>query len=109
MGIPDSEHDKPMLKKLIPRNLTQLLSRGSLLATLGKLLDFQQRIWIVSIHHESYSDTFVINEDSFAEPMQWMRRKGYSEAMLQHVEQLQRSQTVQFNLDGCSHQLLRVK
>jgi len=98
-----------MLKKLIPRNLTQLLSGGSLLASLGKLLDFQQRIWIVSIHHESYSDTFVVNEDGFAEPMQWMRRKGYSEIMLQRVEQLQRSQTVQFNLDGCSHQLLRVK
>lgn len=109
MGIPELGHDKHMLKKHIPRNITRLLSGGSLLATLGKLLDFQQRIWIVSIHHESYSDTFVLNEDSFAEPMQWMRRKGYSETMLQRVEQLQRSQTVQFNLDGCSHQLLRVK
>jgi hypothetical protein len=98
-----------MLKKLMPRNIIQILSKESLLTTLSKLLDFQQRIWIVSIHHERYSDTFVVNEDSFAEPMQWMRRKGYSEAMLQRIERLQRSQTVQFNLDNSCHQLLRVK
>jgi hypothetical protein len=41
--------------------------------------------------------------------MQWMLRKGYTEDMLQKINQLKRSQAVQLELNGIRHQILRVK
>ena len=80
-----------------------------LLEQLTGILEFQQRIWVISICNSSATDTFIVNEDSFHEPMQWMTRKGYIEDMLHKVNQLRRSQAVQLELNGISHQILRVK
>lgn len=80
-----------------------------LLEQLSEILEFQQRIWVVSICNSSATDTFLVNEDSFHEPMQWMLRKGYTEDMLQKINQLKRSQAVQLELNGIRHQILRVK
>ncbi len=98
-----------MFKKRLHHSGILIQIWRQLIDSLLKTLEFQQRIWIVSINHGAYSDTFVVTEDSFSEPMQWMRRKGYDEVMLNRVNALQRSQTVQFNLDNSCHQLLRVK
>lgn len=76
---------------------------------LTEIMEFQQRIWVVSICNSSATDTFLVNEDSFHEPMQWMLRKGYTEDMLQKINQLNRSQAVQLELNGIRHQILRVK
>lgn len=76
---------------------------------LTEIMEFQQRIWVVSICNSSATDTFLVNEDSFHEPMQWMLRKGYTEEMLQKINQLKRSQAVQLELNGINHQILRVK
>ena len=59
-----------------------------LLNQLSEILEFQQRIWVVSICNSSATDTFIVNEDSFHEPMQWMMRKGYTEDMLQKINKL---------------------
>jgi hypothetical protein len=80
-----------------------------LLNQLSEILEFQQRIWVVSICNSSATDTFIVNEDSFHEPMQWMMRKGYTEDMLQTINRLKRSQATQLELNGISHQILRVK
>ncbi|GKQ99670.1 hypothetical protein KAM461_39200 [Aeromonas hydrophila] len=64
---------------------------------------------MVSIVHDTYTDTFIVNEGSFAEPMQWMRRKQYSADMLQRVDAMQRSQVIQFELGDIRHRLMRVK
>ena len=80
-----------------------------LLEQLTGILEFQQRIWVISICNNSATDTFIVNEDSFHEPMQWMMRKGYTEDMLQKINQLKRSQAVQLELNGICHQVLRVK
>ena len=80
-----------------------------LLEQLSEILEFQQRIWVVSICNSSATDTFIVSEDSFHEPMQWMLRKGYTEEMLQKINQLKRSQAVQLELNGINHQILRVK
>ena len=40
---------------------------------------------MVSIIKDAYTDTFIVNEGSFEEPMQWMHRKGYSAEMLARV------------------------
>lgn len=38
--------------------------------------------------------------------MQWMLPKGYSKDMLQKINQLKRSQVMQLELNGISHQIL---
>jgi hypothetical protein len=41
-----------------------------LLDQLNGMIEFQQRIWVVSICNRSATDTFIVNEDCFHEPMQ---------------------------------------
>lgn len=83
------------------------MTRGA--ALFAELSEFQQRIWVVSIVNDTYTDTFIVNEGSFEEPMQWMRCKQYNADMLQRVEAMQRSQVIQFELGDTRHRLMRVK
>lgn len=78
-------------------------------ALFAELSEFQQRIWVVSIVNDAYTDTFIVNEGSFEEPMQWMIRKGYDAGMVQQVDQMRRSQAIQLELGSASHRLMRVK
>jgi len=74
------------------------------------LMEFQQRIWVVCIGQgTAMSDTFVVSEDGFNEPLEWMKRKGYDVVMLARVEALCRSESTIFNINGLKHYLLRVK
>ena len=92
------------------RVIGQLRALASKVATLfAELSEFQQRIWVVSIIKDAYTDTFIVNEGSFEEPMQWMHRKGYSAEMLARVDAMARSQVVQLELGGQRHRLMRVK
>ncbi|MGE6108426.1 hypothetical protein [Aeromonas sobria] len=75
----------------------------------ARLSEFQQRIWVVSIVNGTYTDTFIVNEGSFEQPMQWMQRKGYSAEMLARVDAMARSQVVQLALGDVCHRLMRVK
>lgn len=92
---------------LLARRVRALAGRAATLV--AGLCEFQQRIWVVSIVKESYTDTFVVNEGGFEEPLQWMRRKGYSAEMLARVDAMARSQVVQLELGGQCHRLMRVK
>lgn len=74
-----------------------------------EVMDFQQRVWIVSIGEGLSCDTFVVDEDSFTEPLQWMKRKHYTNAMLVQVSNMKRSQAKGFNLEGIPHRLIRVR
>ena len=57
------------------------------------LLDFQSRIWVVHIFEDSISDqSFVINEDDFKEPLEWMRKRDYHSKMLDRVDKMKISQ-----------------
>ena len=92
------------------RVIGQFRALAAKVATLfAELSEFQQRIWVVSIVNDTYTDTFIVNEGSFEEPMQWMRRKHYNADMLQRVEAMQRSQVIQFELGDTRHRLMRVK
>ena len=92
------------------RVIGQLRALAAKVATLfAELCEFQQRIWVVSIIKDAYTDTFIVNEGSFEEPMQWMRRKQYSADMLQRVDAMQRSQVIQVELGDIRHRLMRVK
>ncbi|MFT7053156.1 MAG: hypothetical protein ACJAU1_000708 [Psychromonas sp.] len=77
--------------------------------------EFQQRIWVVSIHKGSlqkksvFNDTYLVNEDSFDTPMHWMNIKGYSAESIKKVDKMQRSQVVTIELGNYCHSLMRVK
>lgn len=94
-------------KNRITRAGRWLATRGA--ALFAELSEFQQRIWVVSIVNDTYTDTFIVNEGCFEEPMQWMRRKQYSADMLQRVDAMQRSQVIQVELGDIRHRLMRVK
>ncbi|MGY3856993.1 hypothetical protein [Aeromonas intestinalis] len=81
----------------------------TLAAKAADLMEFQQRIWVVSILHDTHTDTFVVNEGSFEEPMQWMVRMGYDGAMLRQVDEMVRSQAIELPVGAVSHRLMRVK
>ncbi|MFG0875830.1 hypothetical protein ACF8QD_19470 [Aeromonas media] len=92
------------------RVIGQLRALAAKVAALfAELSEFQQRIWVVSIIKDAYTDTFIVNEGSFEEPMQWMHRKGYSAEMLARVDAMARSQVVQLEFGGQRHRLMRVK
>jgi hypothetical protein len=75
-----------------------------------EVLDFQSRVWVVSVFAgEHKGESYVVNEDSFSQPMQWMKRKGYSEEMIEQINKMQRSQVKDFELEAVKHRLLRVK
>lgn len=74
------------------------------------VLDFQSRVWVVSVYAgEHKGESYVVNEDSFSEPMQWMKRKGYTDTMIEQIEKMQRSQVKEFELAKVKHRLMRVK
>ncbi len=73
-------------------------------------LDFRARMWVVHIYTgQSKGDSFVVNEDSFSTPLQWMKNKGYNDSMLKQVDAMKCSQIVEFDLGDIQHQLMRVK
>lgn len=74
------------------------------------VLDFQSRVWVVSVYAgEHKGESYVVNEDSFSEPMQWMKCKGYSTEMIEQIDKMQRSQVKEFELEKVKHRLMRVK
>ena len=77
---------------------------------IGEALDFHARVWVVNVYAgEHKGESYVVNEDSFYEPLQWMKKKGYKDSMLTKVESMKRSQVIEFDLGSVKHRLMRVK
>ncbi|MBB1465574.1 hypothetical protein H5300_20070 [Vibrio sp. SG41-7] len=82
----------------------------SIKSFLNEILDFQSRIWVVHIVEEAITDqSFVINEDGFKEPLEWMKKRGYSEDMLKRVDKMGISQVIELPMGEISYRLMRVK
>lgn len=78
--------------------------------TIGEVLDFQARVWVANVYADEHKgESYVVNEDSFSEPLQWMKKKGYKDSMLTKVESMTRSQVIEFDLGSVKHRLMRVK
>ncbi|WP_245597696.1 hypothetical protein [Psychromonas aquimarina] len=81
----------------------------------SEVQQFQERIWIVSIQQSSgqqssmLNDTFLVSEDSFDRPMQWMELQGYQAAMIKNVDKMRCSQAIKIQLENSLHSLIRVK
>lgn len=72
--------------------------------------EFRERMWIVNVRESTLkNEAFVVSEDSFSEPMQWMRRQNYSEYMIDELNQLKLSQSIHFTVGNAEHCILRVK
>ena len=77
--------------------------------------EFQQRIWVVSIQkgeqqkNSFFNDTFLVNEDCFDTPMNWMSNKGYSAKSIKEVDKMQCSQVLTIEFENYRHSLMRVK
>lgn len=92
----------------LSKKIAQLKSAVS--SKVVRALDFHSRIWVIRISESRLKDeSFVINEDSFQEPLQWMKRRNYTSVMLEQVEDMQRSQVRIFHFGQQTHHLLRVK
>ena len=77
---------------------------------IGEVIEFQSRIWVINIHEGTLNDeSFIINEDSFQEPMQWMVKRQYSTEMIEKVDAMKRSQILVLMLNNVEHRLIRVK
>ncbi|GAL16061.1 hypothetical protein JCM19233_7083 [Vibrio astriarenae] len=78
--------------------------------TLLNNLDFQGRVWVVNVFEGPHKgESFIVNEDSFERPYQWMKNKGYSDEMIAKIDSMARSQVSIFNLGEVKHRLMRVK
>ena len=84
--------------------------RSKLKAYFNELLDFQSRIWVVHIFEDSITDqSFVINEDGFKEPLEWMKKRDYQAKMLDRVDRMKISQVIEIQFEDKMHRLMRVK
>ncbi|WP_051333638.1 hypothetical protein [Aliagarivorans marinus] len=82
----------------------------SLKAFIANAVEFQSRIWVVDEFSGPHKGSaYVVNEDDFDAPLQWMRRKGYGQAELDKVDAMRRSQVVVVEFADISHRLVRVK
>ncbi|WP_409996861.1 hypothetical protein [Photobacterium rosenbergii] len=74
------------------------------------VLDFQSRVWVVNIRSSTLQDeSFVVSEDNFKQPLQWMKKKQFDAEMLEKVEEMKVSQVLVFHIEGVRYRLLRVK
>lgn len=77
---------------------------------IGEVIEFQSRIWVINIHESTLNDeSFIINEDSFQEPMQWMVKRQYTTEMIERVDAMKRSQVLVLTFNNTEHRLIRVK
>ena len=81
----------------------------------SEIQHFQERMWLVSIQSTSgqqntlLNDTFLVSEDCFDSPMQWMEKQGYPAGIIKNVDKMQRSQAIKIQLENSLHSLIRVK
>ncbi|AMG29296.1 hypothetical protein AL542_02335 [Grimontia hollisae] len=83
---------------------------ASLSETLKDLSEYQERVWIVSIRDNLLlNDSFVVSEDTFREPMDWMIDQGYPDDVLEALEYQKLSQTISVKVGNVEHCIMRVK
>ncbi len=99
-----NQRDLMSFRRSVTNTLTQIKT------AIGEVIEFQSRIWIINIHEGTLNDeSFVINEDNFEEPMQWMVKRKYSAEMIEKVDIMKRSQVIVLILNNVEHRLIRVK
>ncbi len=90
LGLPTLLYpDGPLMTSLRSLQTYHLHCLCKIKASFSELLDFQSRIRVVHIFRRLITDqSFVINEDGFKEPLEWMKKRAYQAAMLERVEKM---------------------
>ena len=111
-----NEHTAPLPIFIVPIRFTMSSqtylsnSLSKLKSYFSELLDFQSRIWVVHIFEDSITDqSFVINEEGFKEPLEWMKKRDYQARMLDRVDKMKISQVIEIQFEDKMHRLMRVK
>jgi len=73
-------------------------------------LDSKKRIWIVQVDEGGLKNqSFIVDEDNFQQPMEWMLNKHYSATDLNNVNNMKRADVVSVKLANARHSLIRAK
>jgi len=92
------------LRKILQQAYQQLSQR--ILAQ----LDSKKRLWIVQVDEGGLKNqSFVVDEDNFQQPLEWMLNKHYSAADLANVDNMKRSEVYNVTLATAKHSLIRAK
>ncbi|MEH6454318.1 MAG: hypothetical protein V7782_14905 [Psychromonas sp.] len=96
--------------------ITKLKSAGkALIKAFVEAQQFHKRIWVVSIQSglnqqgSILNDTYLVSEDDFETPMQWMHKKGYTTDLIDKIDSMKLSQVFTLKVNGIEHSLMRVK
>ncbi|MCJ2375506.1 hypothetical protein LNL84_01500 [Vibrio sp. ZSDZ34] len=74
------------------------------------MMEIKRRVWVVNVYSSTLqNETFVVCEDNFSQPLQWMKRKHYTDSMLIKVDNMKLSQVMVFEHNNVNHRLIRVK
>jgi hypothetical protein len=73
-------------------------------------LDSKKRLWIVQVDEGGLKNqSFIVDEDNFQQPMEWMLNKHYSATDLDNVNNMKCSEVCTVTLSAATHSLIRAK
>lgn len=73
-------------------------------------LDSKKRLWIVQVDEGGLKNqSFIVDEDNFQQPMDWMLNRHYSVTDLENVNNMKRAEVVSVKLANAKHSLIRAK
>ncbi|QFI37137.1 hypothetical protein FR932_04480 [Moritella marina ATCC 15381] len=73
-------------------------------------LDSKKRLWIVQVDEGGLKNqSFIVDEDSFQQPLDWMLKRHYSVIDLENVDKMKCAEMVSVQLENAKHCLIRAK
>jgi hypothetical protein len=73
-------------------------------------LDSKNRLWIVQVDEGGLKNqSFIVDEDNFQQPMDWMLKRHYSVTDVEKVNNMKCAQVVSVKLANAKHSLIRAK
>ena len=73
-------------------------------------LDSKKRLWIVQVDEGGLKNqSFIVDEDNFQQPMEWMLNRHYSVTDLENVNNMKCAEVCTIALAAATHSLIRAK
>ncbi|GIC78162.1 hypothetical protein [Moritella sp. F3] len=100
-----------LLRRVLQRgraSFSQLFNQFS--QRLLSQLDSKKRLWIVQVDEGGLKNqSFIVDEDNFQQPLDWMLNRHYSITDLENVDKMKRAEVVSVQLVNAKHSLIRAK
>jgi len=99
------------LRLILQRGLQYLSQRFNYFGQrLLAQLDSKKRLWIVQVDEGGLKNqSFIVDEDNFQQPMEWMLDRHYSVTDLDKVNNMKPAEVVSVKLVNANHRLIRAK